>query len=133
MYLKAGLAQRAMKVDIATDNLFLTNLTYGGLLVGVGANVPFKETYGVRVDLETLVLGSVSESPVTSGHSTSNISWWELGAGGYFAINSTMEFEAKLLFQSNGVDFSGVGTRATPLASSTQNSRAVMLGLSYYF
>lgn len=130
---KLGLARREYKVDTSSDPLGFVTTAYSGLQIGGAVNVPINSRWTASFDLNTNFLQSVSESPVTSGSEMTGSSGFDFTFQGTYRYSPLIDLHARLYFGHNSANFSGQGTRPTPVASTTQSVRALLAGLSYYF
>jgi len=80
------------------------NVSYGGLFIGVGGDLPVREDYGVILDADFGVFASGTENTGLYGTSTgsSSVSFF---AGGYAWIDPKLKFQVGIDFKSNSVDF----------------------------
>lgn len=130
---KLGLAAHRFIIDQAVDPMFFGNATYSGLSLGAGADLPITHKLGFGIEINTLLFPSLNEGPQTSGSDTTHVSGFDLAIRSYYNLTSDLDVEAGLVFKSFNAQFTGTGARTTSLSSSSRSSKAVVLGMSYYF
>lgn len=130
--LKAGYLRHQFQVDSSADPLGFVSATYSGPFFGGGAGIPLFANFGIGVNVNALVFGSRDEDPSTSG-TARNISGWDFAMRAYYHLNEAMDILAKVHFEAFGADFASNGTRAIPIASSSESSKSVSLGVSFFF
>lgn len=128
-----GYASHRFNIDPSVDPLAFGSAHFKGISFGAGARFPINETWGVGADLYALMFPSLNEGPITSGAAVEHLSAIDFQVKGYYNLTPELDLEAKVLFQGYNAEFSGTGTRPTPLLSSSRSSRMIALGLSYYF
>lgn len=131
--LKAGINYYRMFVDDSTPESF-TTVNYNGYLLGLGLYFPlsdFKE-WAVGGEFIMTLLSKLSESPVTSGSSSSNtINEFNLFVERQIAVN----LKARLIldFALYSSNISGTGTRAESATTLSQRHTSLGAGLNYQF
>lgn len=130
---KLGYANHRFFIDRSSTVLFFNSSTYKGISVGASAEFPLLGGFLLGTDLSTLLFASLDEGSQTSGSETNHVSVFDFALRLNYSLNSELDLQAKLSFQSLSADFSGTGTRGVSLLSSSRNARAVSMGLSYYF
>jgi len=131
--LRAGYGRHGVSVDPSTDPLTFMSTTYSGILVGGGAHFAVNEDYQIGFDVSTYLFPSAVETPLTSGSEITGVLAWDFSLRANYHYSDKMDIIAKLNFQSYSAEFAGVGTRPLSMVSSGQSSRALTLGVQYYF
>lgn len=132
LHFKLGYAKDSFGFD-STKELIFTGMTYSGILVGGGVAFPVNDRIGLGFDVESLIFPGVVEEKFKSGENVSNVSAWNFGVKGTYRYDREIDFEAKLFLQRNGAEFSGDRTRLFPYTMTSQVSRGLSVGMSYYF
>jgi hypothetical protein len=131
--LKVGYMRHGFSVDSSSDPLSYSSTTHSGIVVGAGTSFAVSEKMRAGFDANYLLLSSFSEGPYLSGDEVKNVSGWDFALKGVYKYNDEIDFLGKISFHSYGAEFTGAGTRPTPLASISQSGRSFTAGLAYYF
>jgi hypothetical protein len=101
------------------------NVSYSGLFLGVGGDLPVRKDYGLILDVDFGLFGSGTEESSFFGTSTggSSVNFF---AGGYAWINSKLKAQVGLDFKSNSIDFVTGG-------SISNKTLAISPSLLFYF
>ncbi len=133
MFVRGGYSVHKISVDPSADPYAFTSANYSGLLVGAGAIFGLFKKVAISFDVDGLLIGSMSEPGLTSGSSISDVLGWDFGIQGIYKLNDRFDLFARLAFESYSAAFSGQGTKPIPLASSSENSSGINLGMAYSF
>jgi hypothetical protein len=131
--LRAGLSRTNYQVDDLPSVLSSSSASFTGLVVGGGISFPFADTIVGGLEMNALLFPSLTEGDSTSGASSNEVTGFDFSLKGSYRFSPELRLEARLVFQSHSAAFSGVGTRAVPLASLTQTSRSLVAGVHYTF
>ncbi len=117
-----------------SDSLYFNSYSYKGINIGLGAKIPFWESFGINLNGDYLPMLSVKEDPVTSG-SKGKASGYLLGFGLYYVLTEGFIADVNYSYNSYKADFTGTGTRAggTTSASSTDTYNGMNLNIRYEF
>ncbi|MFZ3090651.1 MAG: hypothetical protein WA240_08525 [Nitrospirota bacterium] len=117
-----------------SDSLYFNNYSYKGINIGLGAKIPFWESFGINVSGDYLPLLSVKEDPVTSG-SKGKATGYLLSFGLYYILTDGFIADLNYSYNSYKADFTGTGTRGsgTTSASSTDTYNGINLNIRYEF
>ena len=101
------------------------DVSYSGLFLGIGGDLPVRDDYGLILDADFGVFGSGTEDAGYFGTSTggSSVSFF---AGGYAWLDPKLKFQVGIDFKSNSVDFVSGG-------SISNKSFALAPSLLFYF
>lgn len=131
--LKAGINYYRMFVDDSTPESF-TTVNYNGYLLGLGLYFPlsdFKE-WAVGGEFIMTLFSKLSESPVTSGSSSSNtINEFNLFVERQIAVN--LKARVALDFALYSSNISGTGTRVESATTLSQRHTSLGAGIIYQF
>jgi hypothetical protein len=101
------------------------NVSYSGLFIGLGGDLPVREDYGVILDADFGVFGSGTEDAGYFGTATGGNSA-SFFAGGYVWLDPKLKFEVGIDFMSNSIDFVTGG-------SISNKAFAISPSLLFYF
>ncbi len=79
-------------------------VTYSGLFLGVGGDIPIREDFGLILDIDFGVFGGGTEEAGFFGTSTGGASV-NVFAGGYTWVQPKMKFQVGLDYKSHSLDF----------------------------
>ena len=131
--LKAGINYYRMFVDDSTPESF-TTVNYNGYLLGLGLYFPlsdFKE-WAVGGEFIMTLFSKLSESPVTSGSSSSNtINEFNLFVERQIAVNLKARLALDFALYSSNI--SGTGTRVESATTLSQRHTSLGAGIIYQF
>lgn len=131
--LKAGINYYRMFVDDSTPESF-TTVNYNGYLLGLGLYFPlsdFKE-WAVGGEFIMTLFSKLSESPVTSGSSSSNtINEFNLFVERQIAVNLKARLALDFALYSSNI--SGTGTRVESATTLSQRQTSLGAGIIYQF
>lgn len=131
--LKAGINYYRMFVDDSTPESF-TTVNYNGYLLGLGLYFPlsdFKE-WAVGGEFIMTLFSKLSESPVTSGSSSSNtINEFNLFVERQIAVNLKARLALDFALYSSNI--SGTGTRVESASTLSQRHTSLGAGIIYQF
>ncbi len=130
--LRAGLSRTNYQVDDLPLVLSSSSASFTGLVVGGGISFPFADTVVGGLEMNALLFPSIAEAN-TSGAAASEVTGFDFSLKGSYRFSPELRLEARLVFQSHSASFTGVGTKAIPLASLSQTSRALVAGVHYTF
>ena len=133
LYIKVGFGREQFQIDPSSNEKTLVTTTYSGFLMGGGAKFPLTELLELGFEVNGLIFPSVEESPFLSGGEIRAASAWDFTLGGSYELYPQMDLDCRMQFQASGADFSGKGTRGATIVTTSQSSRALIVGLSYYF
>ncbi|MBI5043683.1 MAG: autotransporter outer membrane beta-barrel domain-containing protein [Nitrospirae bacterium] len=117
-----------------SDLLYFNNYSYKGINIGLGAKIPFWDSFGININGDYLPSLSVKEDPVTSG-SKGKASGYLLGMGLYYILTDGFILDLNYSYNSYKADFTGTGTRGsgTTNASSTDTYNGINMNIRYEF
>lgn len=128
-----GYVSKSVKIDDSTPTAY-TSATFTGLRIGAEYDAPSlaNTPYGLQVGFKYVLFPRVSESPVTSG-SSSSAQIGELGIKGTYAFRKNVKWKAEILWEQNSASFSGSGTRSPGASSISYNFWHFGGGIEYLF
>jgi len=117
-----------------SDSQYFNNYSYKGIDIGIGAKIPFWDSFGINISGDYLPSLSVKEDPVTSG-AKGKASGYLLGMGMYYIFTDGFILDLNYSYNSYKADFTGTGTRGTGAtnASSTDTYNGLNLNIRYEF
>lgn len=117
-----------------SDSQYFNNYSYKGINIGIGAKIPFWDSFGINISGDYLPSLSVNEAPVSSG-SSGSASGYLLGIGMYYILTDDFMLDLNYSYNSYKADFTGTGTRGTGTtsASSTDTYNGLNLNIRYEF
>jgi len=130
---KAGYAKTKYGMDTAAEPFQFPTRTYSSLLLGTAARLPLTDDFAVGLEANLPFFQSVTETPLTSGAEVTGTSGLDVSLRFSYLLTAQMDLEMKLAMQSHGAEFSGQGTRTTPLSSSSETQKSLLVGVSYFF
>ncbi len=131
--LRVGYSRTRFQVSEDTTQLGPTSASFSGVLLGGGVQFPLSDSFGLGLDMNALAVASVSEDLGTSGAVARDVGAWDFSARGYYRFSERAFLQLKFLFQTHTASFTGVGTRPISLSSLSQNTQAVLTGVTYFF
>lgn len=134
--LSAGLSTMKAFVDNSSPTAF-ESVTYSGLMLGIAGSFPMqlkdkKSPLNIGGKLDFFLNPSLSESPTTSGGSSSNL----ITAFSIFSeyqFSQRMGFKSEMTFNLFSSSFSGAGSRPQPASSASHSITTIAAGLQYMF
>jgi hypothetical protein len=133
VFARMGYSKTQFQVDDRPSVLGPSSASFEGLGVSIGCLYPLTEKWAVGLDMTALAFPSLSEAGGTSGGKNQDVTGWDFAVRGNYTLNDRLSLHAKLVFQTHSAAFSGVGTRPISLTSLSQNTRALLTGISYSF
>ena len=117
-----------------SDSQYFNNYSYTGINIGIGAKIPFWDSFGININGDYLPSLSVKEDPVTSG-TKGKASGYLFGLGMYYIFTDGFMLDLNYSYNSYKADFTGTGTRGagTTSASSTDSYSGLNLNIRYEF
>jgi len=117
-----------------SDSRYFNNYSYKGINIGIGAKIPFWDSFGININGDYLPSLSVNEGPVTSG-AKGKASGYLFGLGMYYIFTDGFMLDLNYSYNSYKADFTGTGTRGsgTTSASSTDTYSGLNLNIRYEF
>jgi hypothetical protein len=132
--LSAGYSSLSSYVDQSTPVAF-TSMTYSGLVLGVGGSFPLslesRLPISLGAKLNLFFNPSLSESPVTSGNPSNNIT--SFNAFGEYRYSNRINVRFVLDYDLFSSNFSGSGTRTESATSASHTMTTVSTGIEYLF
>lgn len=130
-----GYSQFRSSID-GSEPVALTSVDFSGFTVQFGGSFvtdPIEFPLTIEAGMIYYFWNpSVSESPVTSGSSSSaNASSFYVS--GRYPINLRMDLKGQLIYDSYGGSFSGSGSRDIPSTSITHTATSLGAGIQFYF
>lgn len=132
VYAKLGYGRQSYSLG-KIEPVRFSSIAFGGMLLSGGIRVPIDDKWNAGAEINTLIFPSVGEQPYSSGAQKSNITAWDLILKSTYSATANVDFDARLIFRNSGAEFSGDTPRPDPISQSSQNSRILQVGASYYF
>jgi hypothetical protein len=133
VHFRIGYGKQMFNIDVSPDPLLYTSNATSGLLISAGSKFPVSDRIGFGFDMSTLLFPSLTETPFLSGDTYSDLISWDMSLKAYYLFTPSLEISMRGIFQSLSCNFAGAGTRTIPLTNMNQNSKALMVGMTYYF
>lgn len=133
VYFRGGYGSQTFSISDEKGPVLFNSASYGGPMISGGLSVPLDEKFAIGADISSIIFPAVSEKPLVSGRSYSNVAAWTLLLKTTYNFQKDFDFEGKLMFQRFGADVSGGSSKGTESASTSQLTKALMLGLTYYY
>lgn len=139
IYFRAGYGTQNFSIAEETEPMIFVSTSYSGPMISGGVGVPLNDKLGLGLDISSLVLTTVAENPIKNGTNHSNVAAWTIQFRGNYNLQKDLDIVGKLYFQRFGSDFSSavVGSSSsassTSVASTSQSTKGLMLGLTYYY
>lgn len=137
IYFRAGYGTQSFSIAAETEPMIFVSTSYSGPMISGGVGVPLNDKLGLGIDISSLVLTSVSESPIKNGPNHSNVAAWTVQFRGSYNLQKDLDIVGKLYFQRFGSEFSSGSASSkvstSTVASSSQSTKGLMLGLTYYY
>jgi len=102
-------------------------------MISGGISFPIDEKIGVGADISSIIFPSVSEQPLEDGVAYSNVAAWTLLLKATYNFAKDFDFDAKLIIQRFGSDVSSSAISPASIASTSQITRGLLLGLTYFY
>lgn len=132
VYTKLGYGKQAYELG-AEEPVRFASLTYGGMLLSGGIQVPWNDTAQLGIEINTLIFPSLLQNPIISGPEASNISSWDFVLKGSFSLGDKWDLDGRLIFRNASSEFLGESELADPITQASQSSKIAQIGVSYYF
>jgi hypothetical protein len=132
VYTKLGYGKQSYELG-QEEPVRFASLTYGGMLLSGGIQLPWNDTTQLGIEINTLIFPSVLQSPVISGPVASNISSWDLVLRGSFSLGEKWDLDGRIIFRNASSEFSGETELLDPITQASQSSKIAQIGVSYYF
>ncbi len=133
VFMRLGYSKTQFQVDDRPTQLGPSSASFEGLGASIGCLYPLTEKWAVGLDMTALAFPSLSEAGGTSGAKSQDVTGWDFAVRGNYTMSDRLSLHAKLVFQTHSAAFTGVGSRPISLSSLSQNTRALLTGVSYSF
>lgn len=130
---RAGYLQHNVTVDASSDPLGFSSINFSGLYVGGGVGFDITSRWYTEFEVNGVIFPSVSESAQTSGSEVNHIGGWDFSLRANYHLAEKIDVLARLNFHNFSAEFSGIGTRPVPMASSSQSAKSFQMGVAYQF
>src|SRR4030067_1082820 len=112
-----------------SDSQYFNNYSYKGIDIGIGAKIPFWDSFGININGDYLPSLSVKEDPVTSG-AKGKASGYLLGMRIIYFFKDGFILDLNYSYNSYKADFTGTGTRGTGATSASSTDTYSGLNLN---
>lgn len=133
VYFRGGYGSQGFTISETESPLIFNSVSYGGPMISGGISFPIDEKIGVGADISSIIFPSVSEQPLEDGVAYSNVAAWTLLLKATYNFAKDFDFDAKLIIQRFGSDVSSSAISTASIASTSQITRGLLLGLTYFY
>jgi hypothetical protein len=102
-------------------------------MISGGISFPIDDKIGIGADISSIIFPSVSEEPLVDGAAYSNVASWTLLLKATYNFAKDFDFDAKLMIQRFGSDVSSSSIASASTASTSQTTKGLLLGLTYFY
>ena len=133
VYFRGGYGTQSFAIPDNGSTVIFKSTAYSGPMISGGVSFPVNDKVGLGLDITSLIFPSVSETPLQTVAS-SNISAWTFVLKTTYNYRRDIDFVGKLFFQRFGSESPAQTTRAlSSLNTSSQSTKGLMFGVSYYY
>lgn len=133
VYFRGGYGTQSFSISDVKGPVIFNSVSYAGPMISGGVSVPIDDKIGIGADISTIIFPSVSESPLAASISYSNVAAWTVLLKATYNYQKDFDFDGKLMFQRFGSDVSGGAGTGASIVSTSQVTKGLILGLTYYY
>jgi hypothetical protein len=133
IYFRGGYGSQSFTISKTESPIIFSSVSYGGPMISGGISFPIDDKIGIGADISSIIFPSVSEEPLVDGAAYSNVASWTLLLKATYNFAKDFDFDAKLMIQRFGSDVSSSSIASASTASTSQTTKGLLLGLTYFY